>query len=175
MESRRTRILLSILGMTAIISAAGILLTGALQRASAARSRMTVYEARIRALRGSRPSLPDLTVKRYALQREVAGYAARFCAPGELTPYSFGNEVKRRLGSHGLTVSRYQVVPQKGQAAVEFAATGRVAGFLHFLSDISRQEKIWSFSTLTLAMREGTDIAEVVFRVGYGMDDGKSR
>jgi hypothetical protein len=167
--------LLSLLGLAVAAGAAGILFTDQLERTAAARSRVTGYESRIRALHGSHPPLAELAGRRDALRGEVAVLASRLYAPGELTPYSFGAEVKRRLAAHGLIVSRYQLVPLPGQAAVEFSASGHVAGLLTFLSDISRQARLWSIISLSIAVREGTDIADVVLRIGYGVGDGTSR
>jgi hypothetical protein len=144
-----------------------------LERLAEARGRVTRNEARVSILQQALAPEPDLIRERDGLKEEVARRLTRYYAMDSLTPYTFGTLVKKRLQSAGMTVARYQIMDLKGRSFLEFSLSGSARGFLQFLNDVSLQDKYWVIPSLTVNARQGSDIVDVVFRIGYEVNDTK--
>jgi hypothetical protein len=72
-------------------------------------------------------------------------------------------------------VLRYQVVEVKGAPYVEFTASGSARSFVIFLRDISDDGTAWTIPSMSLKIREGTDVADAAFRIGYATADATGR
>ncbi|OHD68457.1 MAG: hypothetical protein A2177_03500 [Spirochaetes bacterium RBG_13_68_11] len=175
MVDRRQRVLLLILAAAAGISASGIAVSEGVGRLAAARADAVRYEARIARLRESVPTAVVGAGAREVLADEIAARRARLYGPDEMNPYSFGTLVKSTLSSRGISVLRYQVVEVKGAPYVEFTASGSARSFVSFLRDVSDYGKAWSIPSMSLTLREGTDSADMVFRIGYATADATGR
>jgi hypothetical protein len=167
MIGRTMRVLLVLLAAAVGLAAGGIVAGEGFGRLAAARTDAARLEARIVRLRDAAVGGSAGSGARAALTAEIAARRARLYDPDEMNPYSFGTLVKGRLSSLGISVLRYQVVEVGGAPFVEFAASGGVRSFIVFLRDVSRNEKAWFIPSLSLTMREGTDRADAIIKVGY--------
>jgi hypothetical protein len=175
MADRRMRVLLVLLAAAAGVVASGIALSEGLGRLAAARADAARHEARIAKLQESLPGAVDGAGAREALTEEIAARRARFYGPDEMNPYAFGTLVKGALSSLGISVLRYQVVEVKGAPYVEFTASGSARSFVIFLRDVSDYGKVWTIPAMSLTLREGTDSADALFRIGYATADAAGR
>jgi hypothetical protein len=175
MVARRTRVLLALLASAAGVVVCGIVASEGLGRLAAARADVARHEARIARLHDAQPEGGVGPGARDALAAEIAARRARRYGPGEMNPYSFGTLVKGSLSSLGISVLRYQVVEVGGAPYVEFTATGSARSFIEFLRDISQNGKAWIIPSLSLTMREGTERADAIIRVGYATADATGR
>ena len=166
--------LLLLLAAAVGIAIIGITLDVLLERLSEARRRSDRMEAQARTLRQALAPAPDLAGERDALKMEVAQRVAHFYGIDALTPYSFGTLVKTKLISSGMKVHRYQIVEMKGKSFLEFSLSGSARGLLIFLRDVCQQEKLWAIPSMTVATRPGSDVVDVVFRIGYEIIDAKN-
>jgi hypothetical protein len=175
MTDRKTKVLLSLLAAALAIVAVGIVLSTGLERLVDARAAAERYEMRIAKLRKFLPTSLDLNASRDALRKEIAATESRFYSVDEMNPYSFGAVVKRKITSLGINVQRYQVIDVKGTSYVEFSAYGKARSFVTFLRDVSESEKMWTIPSMSMTLREGSDIVDAVLRIGYAVVDSKSR
>jgi hypothetical protein len=175
MADRRQRVLLLLLAAAAGIAASGIAVSEGIGRLTAARADAARYEARIVKLRESAPTGVGDAGAREALADEIAARRARLYGPDEMNPYSFGTLIKSTLSSLGISVLRYQVVEVKGAPYVEFTASGSARSFVIFLRDISDDGTAWTIPSMSLKIREGTDVADAAFRIGYATADATGR
>lgn len=174
MLAKRERRLLVALGVVVALSLLTIALILGMERLGAARVKAAQYEAQIAKLSRSLPSESDISALRESLKKELDARKARFYSPDQMNPYSFGTLIKKELTSHGITVIRYQVIEIRGKSSLEFSVSGNVKSLILFLQDVSRSEKYWTISSLTLTMREGTERVDAVFRIGYEVLDKKN-
>jgi len=175
MIDRRQRVLLLLLAAVAGIAASGIAVSEGVGRLTAARADAARYEARIARLRESVPAAVGGARAREALADEIAARRARLYGPDEMNPYSFGTLVKSTLSSLGISVLRYQVVEVKGAPYVEFTASGSARSFVIFLRGVSDYGKAWTIPSMSLTLREGIDVADALFRIGYATADATGR
>jgi hypothetical protein len=175
MVDRKRRVLLLLLAAAAAIVASGIFVSEGAGRLTAARADAARYEARIAGLRGSLPTSAGGADAREALAEEIAARRARLYGPDEMNPWSFGALVKSTLSSLGVSVLRYQVVVVKGTPYVEFTANGSARAFVTFLRGVSDNGKAWIIPSMSLTLREGTDSADAVFRIGYATVEATDR
>ncbi len=167
MVTKSTRRLLVILVVSVSAAVVGVAVDLLLERLAASRARVDRLEAQVLALQRSLAPEPELSRRRDELAKDVARRTMRFYAVDALTPYTFGTQVKRKLQSYGLAVSRYQIVELKGRSYLEFSLSGSARGLLLFLRDVSQQEKYWVISTVTVTTRPNGGIVDAVFRIGY--------
>ena len=163
---RRTR-LLAVLSAVVIIGALGCLVMRGAERLKTAErnaGRLLAHNEMLRNSLGSEAQMRGL-VDRLRGERDVI--KARSYAPNEMNSYSFATLVKQRLGSHGMTVARYQVIETSGERTVEFSVSGPITSFVLFLEEVSRSDRSWAIPSLALNVKEGTGTADVVFRIGY--------
>ncbi|MGA2478386.1 MAG: hypothetical protein ABSG63_06500 [Spirochaetia bacterium] len=105
------------------------------------------------------------------LQRNLVVMKTRYYSPNEMNPYTFGTLIKKKLGSLGLTVVRYQVIELRDANSLEFSVSGPIGSLVLFLKEASESERYWSISSLVITMRESTASADAVFRIGYEVRD----
>jgi hypothetical protein len=175
MVDRRMRVLLALLA--AAVGTAGVALAAgeALGRLAAARASADRSEDRIELLRTAARDGDVGPGVREEIAADIAERRARFYRSDDMNPYSFGNLVKDRLSSLGISVLRYQVVEVEGVPLVEFTASGSARSFVAFFREVSRSAKAWTVPTVSLTMREGTEVTDAFIRVGYVADDATSR
>jgi hypothetical protein len=167
MAASRTRTLLAALALALVLAGSAITAVEGVGRLTAARAAGRRLEARIERLEEAQPGADVGADAREALAEEIAARAGRFYAADEMNPYGFGTLIKERLSSLGISVLRYQVVEATGAPVVEFAAYGDVRAFVAFLRGVSECEKVWVIPSLSLTLREGSETADAVFRIGY--------
>ena len=163
---RRTRIL-AVLSAAVLIGAMGCVFVGGAERLNTAKrntGRLLAHNEMLRNSLGTEAQARGL-VDRLRGERDVM--KARLYAPNEMNPYSFAALIKRRLGSRGMTVARYQLMETNGARTVEFSVSGPIASFISFLEEVSRSDRSWAIPSLSLNMKEGTSTADVAFRIGY--------
>jgi hypothetical protein len=117
-----------------------------------------------------RSEVPAISL-RDQLQRNLVDMKRRYYSPSEMNRYSFGTLIKKRLGSLGLTVVRYQVIELKEANSLEFSVFGPVGSLVQFFKAVSESERCWAITSLVITMREGTASADAVFRIGYEVRD----
>ncbi len=166
LDSRMRRLLFLLAGAAAVAGIAVALSVG-LDRLQAARQSIALHTGQIKRLQESLPGLDSVVRERDALKAEVDRISSRFYAPGETDPYAFGTTVRRKLTSLGITVQSYQLVDVKGQSYIEFTVTGSARAFVLFLRDVSQSPRAWSIPTLSLSVRQGTQVVDASFRIGY--------
>ena len=169
------RRLLVVLAGAVALSAAAISFDLGFQRLRDARAVTERWEAEVRKLQQPLPAEARIRAARDSFRNDLANRAAHFYAANEINPYSFGAAVKGRLSALGMTVVRYQVIDLKGRSWLEFSVTGSARALIVFLRDVSRKQKYWSIPSLSLMMREGSDIVELSFRIGYEVIDSNDR
>jgi hypothetical protein len=174
MADRKTRILLSLLGAAVALVLAGAVLNMGSERLADAKAAAERYEMRIAKLRRSFPSAQDVNATRDVLKKEIAATESRYYSADEMNAYSFGTIVKRKLSSLEINVLRYQVVDVKGTSYVEFSASGSARSFVTFLRNVSESEKLWPIPSMSMTLREGSSIVDVVLRIGYAVVDSNS-
>ncbi len=167
MLAKREKTLLGILIGVVVLSGAGLGIQMGVERLTDARSKVAQYEAQIRKISQALPAEEDIVTRAAAMKAELADVTSRFYAPEDLNPYSFGTLIKKKLAGLGITVVRYQVVETGGKSFLEFSVTGSARSIVQFFKDVSEAGKYWTVPMLTLTMREGTEKADVVFRIGY--------
>ncbi len=175
MADRKVRRLLFILCGAA--SAAGLSVCAELgiERLGESRSRILRYESQLQRIRAAVRSENELSAMKADLEERKERIRARFYSPEEISPYSFASLVKKRLGSLGIVVARYQVSDLKGKAVVDFSVTGTPRALLQFLRDASREEKYWSVESFILTARQGSRIVDVAMRIGDEVVDAENR
>ena len=121
MPSEREKRLLWMLGTVAAFSAFALAIGLGAERMAAARATTSKYEAEVAKLSRALPSEAEAVSLRDRLKAELGQGKSRFYAPGEMSPYSFGTLVRKKLAARGISVIRYQVVednPVPADAAV---------------------------------------------------------
>ena len=167
MLAKREKALLWVLCGAAGLCLAGIGIQSGLERLSDSRTKVAQYEAQIMKLSQALPAEQDIVSRTQAMKAELDDVKSRFYKPDELSPYSFGALIKKKLAALGITVIRYQVVETGGRSFLEFSVSGSARWIVQFFKDVSESEKYWTVPLFTLTMREGTETADVVFRIGY--------
>ena len=171
MAGSAPRRLLIVLTTAVALSAAGVSFDLGFQRLRDARAATERWAAKVQKLQQSLPAEARIRATRDSLEKDLASRAAHFYAADEINAYSFGAAVKGRLSALGMTVVRYQVIDLKGRSWLEFSVTGSARALIVFLRDVSRGQKYWSIPSLSLTMRESSDIVDVSFRIGYEVID----
>jgi hypothetical protein len=171
MLAKREKILLIVLSVAAAAAAVSIILFLGSERIRTAQSRAAEYRKQIEKLSHSTPPEAEVVSLRDRLAAEYAAKKASFYSADEMNPYSFGTIIKKELTSRGITVVRYQVVESQGKSSLEFSVTGSVRSLILFLKQVSESDKFWTISSFSLSMREGTEIADSTFRIGYEVID----
>lgn len=167
MPSRRERRLLALLAGAVVVAAAAVAFGLGTERLRAAQAQAEKLRAGIAGLQKALPSEAGSASWMESRGAELSALRSRFYPPAEMNPYSFGALVKDRLTALGMGVVRYQVVEVQGRKDLEFSVTGPVRSLVLFLKGVSEAEKFSSIPSLTLTVREGTDVADAVFRIGY--------
>jgi hypothetical protein len=173
MPSEREKRLLWMLGGAAAVCAFVVVIGLGAERMASAKTTSLKYEAEVAKLSRALPSEAEAVSLRDKLKAELERGKSRFYAPQEMSPFSFGTLVRKKLAARGISVVRYQVVEMKGKSSIEFSVSGTAAALILFLRDVSESEKYWTVSSLTLSMREGTGTADAVFRIEYEVLDAK--
>jgi hypothetical protein len=168
MLAKREKLLLGILTAVISVAALGIVFSLGAERLRSALVNVGQYREQNEKLRRSIGSEEvDALSLRERLQGELAVMKTRFYGPGEMNPYSFGALIKKKLGSLGLAVVRYQVIEVKGVSSLEFSISGSINSIILLFKEVSESERYWTISSLALTMREDAVGADAVFRIGY--------
>jgi len=167
MLAKHEKLLLSIMGAVAAASAVVIAVTMGAERLQRANAKTRQYQAQILTLEKSLRSETELAAVRTRLTDELAAARKKFYSKGEISPFTFGTMLRRKLAAHGVAVTRYQVIEQKGVSSLEFSVSAPVGSLILFLKDASESERYWNISSLALSMKEGIATADAVFRIGY--------
>jgi hypothetical protein len=173
MPSEREKRLLWMLGAAAAVCAFAMAIGLGAERMAAAKATSLKYEAEVAKLSRALPSETEAATLRDRLRAELENGKSKFYAPQEMSPFSFGTLVRKKLAARGISVVRYQVVEIKGKSSIEFSVSGTAAALILFLRDVSESEKYWTVSSLTFSIREGTGTADAIFRIGYEVLDAK--
>ncbi len=171
MLARRERVLFLILCAAIALCALAVSFTFGAERLKAARAKTAQYQARILKLRQSIRSEGEIDAELNRLADRLASTRMKFYSNQEISPFTFGTVVRKKLSSRGITVVRYQMVEQKNVNSLEFTVEAPVSSLILFLKDVSECERYWTVSSFKLAMREGTGSADAVFRIGYEVLD----
>jgi hypothetical protein len=167
MLAKREKLLLGILAAVISCTAMAIVFALGAERLQSARANVGQYREQNEKLRASIGSEADVLSLRERLQGELAVMKTRFYGPEEMNPYSFGALIKKKLGSLGLTVVRYQVIEVKRVTSLEFSISGSINSIILLLKEVSESDRYWTISFLAMTMREDTGGADAVFRIGY--------
>jgi hypothetical protein len=167
MPNRKERRLLALLTATAVLAAVAVSVSLGMERMQAARSQTEKLRAGVAGLEKALPSEAGTASRSEGLEADLAALKSRFYAAGDMNPYSFGTLVKDRLTALGMSVVRYQVVDVQDRKGLEFSVTGPVRSLVLFLRGVSDAPKYSSIPSLTVTVREGTDVVDAVFRIGY--------
>lgn len=171
MLAKRERLLLlvlcSVVALCALVTAFNL---GA-ERLKSARENAAQYQARILKLRESLRSEAELNSERDQLKDRLGGLRAKYYSSREISPFTFGAIVQKKLSFRGIKVIRYQMLEQKEVNSLEFTVEAPVSSLILFLEDVSDYERYWTISSFKLTMREGVDAADAVFRIGYEVLD----
>jgi hypothetical protein len=167
MLNDRERRLLALLAATVAAAVLAVALGLGMERLRAARDQAEKLRAVISKLEAALPSGEEEASRVDGLEADLAAAKSRFYAPVEMSPYAFGTLVKNTLVSLGMTVIRYQVVDFEGRKDLEFSVSGPVRSLVLFLEGVSEAEKLSSIPSLAMTVREGTDVVDAVFRIGY--------
>jgi len=168
---KRTVTLLWLLGTTVAVVATAMGVSLGLERLRDARQTAARAEERIARIQGSLPSTTELLAARAELRTQIDSESGRFYRAGEMNPYLFGTIVKQKLSALGLAAKRYQVVEIKGTSYVEYSVTGSARGFIAFLRDVSTSSRLWTIPSMSVTLRQGSDVVEAVVRIGYALVD----
>ena len=171
MLAKREKGLLAVLAAVVSLSVLGIAFAFGEQRLSAAEASAARYQMQNEKLRRSIGLEKQEIAERDRLRGELMVLRTHFYAQNEMDPYSFGTIIKKKLGSLGLNVVRYQVIDVKGASSLEFSVSGSIRSLVPFLKDVSDADRYWTIPSLTLTMREGTGEVDAVFRIGYEVRD----
>jgi len=167
MPDSREKRLLAVLAASAALAVLAVAVNLGMERLQAAESQSEKLRSGLARLGKELPSEAEAVSRVEVLKGDLAALRSRFYAAGEMNPYSFGTLVKDRLTSLGMTVVRYQVVEVQGRKDLEFSVTGSVRSLVLFLKDVSEADRDSSIPSLTVTVREGTGVADAVFRIGY--------
>ncbi len=171
MLAKRERFLLLVLSAIFAACALAIFLNLAAERLRAARTNAVQYQAQILKLRQNLHSEDRLISERGRLTERLAGAKTKYYSSGEISPFTFGTIVRKKLSFRGIRVVRYQMIEQKDVTSFEFTVEAPVSSLILFLKDISEFERYWTVSSFKLTMRERTASADAVFRIGYEVLD----
>ncbi len=175
MLTEKSRTLLGVLAGTVLLCAAGVAVYLGVERLGAARSISSLYEEQIDNLAQSLPQEALLLSRRDELESRLASMRSRFYAVDEMSPFAFGALIKQELLELGMEIARYQVLEARGQSYLEFTAGGSALAMAGFLRAAFGSDKYWSVPSLTVKQREGSDVVDVVFQIGYEIRDGEDR
>jgi hypothetical protein len=167
MLAKREKTLLWVLCGIVGLCLAGIGVQFGLERLSDARTKVAQYETQIRKISQALPAEQDIVSRVQAMKAELDDVKSRFYKPDELSTYSFGELIKKKLAALGIAVVRYQVVETAGKSFLEFSVSGSARSIVQFFKNVSESKKYWTVPLFTLTMREGTETADGVFRIGY--------
>ena len=167
MRARKEKRLLAVLAAAAALAFLAVGMSLGVERLRAAGMQAEKLRSGVSRLEKALPPEAEAASRVERLRTDLSGMKTLFYAPDAMSSYSFGTLVKNTLTSLGMTVIRYQVVEYQGRKDLEFSVTGSVRSLVLFLKGLSEAEKYSSIPSLTMTVREGTDIVDAVFRIGY--------
>lgn len=171
MFAKRERLLLLVLCSVVALCALVIVFSLGAERLKSARASAAQNQTKIMKLRESLRSEGELSSERDQLKDRLAGLRTKYYSSREISPFTFGTIVQKKLSSRGIKVIRYQMLEQKEVNSLEFTVEAPVSSLILFLKDVSDYERYWTISSFKLTMREGVDAADAVFRIGYEVLD----
>ena len=101
------------------------------------------------------------------LVHEIESGMRRFYMKDEIDPYRFSRLIDELLGSHNLTVEKYQTIESGGTLLLEYTIQGNACGLSGFLQHVSYSDKYCSIPFLVIDAREKDGSIRAVFRIGY--------
>lgn len=166
--TRQRRILLVLLGVSALTAGLGSFLYVQLDR-------IRLMDEQIGFLRKQYLKLPADTPTEQAgveeriqgLKRVEADELARYYAGGEMDLYRFGSLVNSLLARRGITVERFRTFSGSSAPVLELSARGTSLAFMAFLSDMSGSSKYWTIPYLHVQSPAGNGNVMCEMQIGY--------
>ena len=171
MAARRERLLLNVMCAALALAAAGAAFDLGFERLRRANSSIRQSQAQILALQQSLRSAEELMGLREQLTRALSEARKTLYSAGEMSPFTFGLQVRKELASSGITVLRYQVIEKKGVSCLDFSVSARVASLILFLKEVSENQRFWNISSFSVTVRENAPEADAELRIGYEIPD----
>ncbi len=166
--TRERRILLTLLGATALCAALGSFLYVRLDH-------IRTMDEQIAFLRKQYVRLPlDAPIEQADLQQRIVdlGQAeseelARYYGDSEMDLYRFGSTVNTMLARRGISVERVRTITGAATPVLELSARGSSVGLVGFLSDVSVRAKYWTIPYLHVQAPTGSGMVTCEMQVGY--------
>jgi hypothetical protein len=159
--------LLNILVWVVVLVVLGFLTTGTLQRRAGLRDKIALLEKQIPQFTARAADGEALRAQRQRLEEDLAAERDHYYEAGRIDPYRFGIVVRELLLARRLRILKYQTLESGQRTLLEFAVEGSALELMSFLQAVSKSEKYWSISFLSISARRGNGEVEAVFRVGY--------
>jgi len=166
--TRTRRILLALLGATALCAALGSFLYVQLDR-------IRVMDEQAAILRRQYIKLPaDARTGQAGLEQRITelGQAeseelARYYSAGEMDLYRFGSTVNAMLARRGITVERVRTVTGASAPVLELSVRGSSLALMRFLSDVAARPKYWTIPYLHVQASSGSRTVTCEMQAGY--------
>ena len=167
MLSNREKLLLNILFWIAVASALGILLFLEMEKNSDIQEKIGLMEEQLKKYSIKAEDEEKLKAKKERLFNDFEKELVKFYTSKEIDPYRFGIIIRNYLVSGGLEIQRYRTLDVGGGTLLEFSVSGEALTFLSFLEKVSKSEKYWTVSFVSIDSRERQGKVNAVFRIAY--------
>jgi hypothetical protein len=172
--TRRADSLLYMVMVVFLVAGGGVFLYLMASQASRLGKEIDSLELQVRKLTARRIDISESQALKETLVHKIESGTGRFYSTDEMDPYQFSRLIDEYLGSHHLSVEKYQTIETGDRLLLEYTIQGDAFGLMQFLQRVSYSDRYCHIPFLVIDAREQKGSIRAVFRIGYETIDKSS-